>query len=114
MTLELRILSGACAGALERFEKSVVSVGRHPLSDLRFDPQQDLDVSSRHAELRGIDGVWSIHDQRSTNGTFVNGERVEGVRVVRDGDRITFGPNGPRLEVHLDDPQLAANGTFAR
>ena len=101
MTLELRIATGARAGVRERFEKSVVSVGRHPLSDLRFDPAQDLDVSTRHAELRGIDGVWTIHDQRSTNGTFVNGQRVEGERVLREGDLITFGANGPRVEVHL-------------
>lgn len=99
MTIELRVVSGSRAGATERFDKSVVSIGRHPLSDLRFDPLQDLDVSTRHAELRGIDGVWSIVDQRSTNGTFVNGQRVEGERVLRRGDLITFGANGPRVEV---------------
>jgi S1-C subfamily serine protease len=101
VTLDLRIVTGRRAGATERFEKSVVSVGRHPLSDLRFDPEQDLDVSTRHAELRCIDEVWTIHDQRSTNGTFVNGLRVEGERVLRRGDLITFGANGPRVEVLL-------------
>jgi pSer/pThr/pTyr-binding forkhead associated (FHA) protein len=103
MTLELRVMSGARTGARERFEKSVVSIGRHPLSDLRFDPQQDLDVSTRHAELRGVDGVWTLHDQQSTNGTFVNGERVDGSRTVRHGDQITFGANGPLVEVHVID-----------
>jgi S1-C subfamily serine protease len=103
MTLELRVMTGARAGARERFEKSVVSIGRHPLSDLRFDPQQDLDVSTRHAELRGVEGVWTLHDQQSTNGTFVNGERVDGSRAVRHGDQITFGANGPLVEVHLTD-----------
>ena len=109
MTLELRVASGARTGVRERFDKSVVSVGRHPLSDLRFDPQRDLDVSTRHAELRAVDGVWTIHDQRSTNGTFVNGQRVEGERVVRHGDLITFGANGPKVEVHVlgDAPEAA-------
>jgi S1-C subfamily serine protease len=101
MTLELRIMSGSRAGMREWFDKSVVSVGRHPLSDLRFDPQQDLDVSTRHAELRGIDGVWTIHDQQSTNGTFVNGTRLQGERVLREGDTISFGANGPRVEIRL-------------
>ena len=98
MTLELRITSGTRAGVRERVDKSVISMGRHPLSDLRFDPQRDLDVSTRHAELRGVDGVWTIHDQQSTNGTFVNGTRVEGQRVLCQGDQITFGANGPRVE----------------
>jgi pSer/pThr/pTyr-binding forkhead associated (FHA) protein len=101
VTLELHVVSGRRAGARERFDKSVVSIGRHPLSDLRFDPYHDLDVSTRHAELRGIEGVWTILDQQSTNGTFVNGKRVEGERVVRQGDLLTFGANGPRVEVHI-------------
>jgi S1-C subfamily serine protease len=103
VTLELRVMSGARSGVSERFEKSVVSIGRHPLSDLRFDPQEDLDVSTRHAELRGVEGVWTLHDQQSTNGTFVNGERVDGARTVHHGDRITFGANGPLVELRLTD-----------
>jgi pSer/pThr/pTyr-binding forkhead associated (FHA) protein len=112
VTLELHVVSGRRAGARERFDKSVVSIGRHPLSDLRFDPYHDLDVSTRHAELRGIDGVWTLLDQQSTNGTFVNGARVAGERVVREGDLLTFGVNGPRVEVHITPD--APTGTPAR
>lgn len=113
MTLELRVVSGSRSGVRERFDKSVVSVGRHPLSDLRFDPQQDLDVSTRHAEFRGIDDVWTIHDMNSTNGTFVNGQRVEGERVLRHGDLITFGANGPRVEVRTPPAAGVAEATPA-
>jgi S1-C subfamily serine protease len=109
VTIELRVVSGTRAGVTERFTKSVVSIGRHPLSDLRFDPAQDLDVSTRHAELRTIDGVWTIHDQRSTNGTFVNGQRVEGERVIRSGDLITFGANGPRVEIAIGGGEAAVS-----
>ena len=101
MALELRILSGARAGQREVFEKSVIAVGRHPLSDLRFDPEQDLDVSTRHAEIRGVDGRYTIRDNTSTNGTFVNGERILPDRELHDGDRIAFGEHGPRVEVHF-------------
>ena len=101
MTLVLRVVSGARAGATERFDTPVVTVGRHPTSDLRFEPQQDLDVSARHAELRLVDGAWSVHDQGSTNGTFVNGERVAAERRVADGDTIAFGASGPVVEVRL-------------
>lgn len=103
MTVELRVVSGARSGVRERFAGPVVSVGRHPLSDLRFDAYGDIDVSARHAELRQVEGEWTILDQESTNGTFVNGERIDGRRGLRSGDTIAFGAHGPRVEVHLPD-----------
>ena len=97
MGIELRITAGARAGATERFEKSVVAIGRHPLNDLRFDAAKDLDVSSRHAEIRSAGGVHVLHDLGSTNGTFVNGERISAPHTLRDGDVILFGADGPRV-----------------
>ena len=98
MTIELRIVSGARAGQRTRFDKSLVTIGRHPLSDLQFDPEADLDVSTRHAELREADGAWTVVDQQSTNGTFVNGERIAGHRRLVTGDTLGLGERGPRLE----------------
>ena len=94
-------MTGARAGTRERFDKPVIAIGRGAESDLRFDPQDDLDVSTRHAELRSAAGAWTIHDLGSTNGTFVNGQRVVGERRVNAGDTIGFGANGPRMEVVL-------------
>ena len=99
MTLELRVLSGTRAGERELFDKPAVTIGRHAMSDLRFDPNAELDVSTRHAELRSADGRWAVYDQASTNGTFVNGERIVGERGLSDGDIVSFGANGPRIEV---------------
>ena len=107
MSLELRVLSGARAGARERFEKSIVAIGRHPMSDMKFDPNADLDVSTRHAELRGVNGVWTVYDHASTNGTFVNGERVEREHRLASGDVVSFGANGPRVEVIVEDEPAA-------
>ncbi|HEX7978024.1 MAG TPA: trypsin-like peptidase domain-containing protein [Gemmatimonadaceae bacterium] len=109
MTIELRILtgSGGSAGAWTRFEKPVVTIGRHPSSDLHFDPDVELDVSARHAELRSSDLGWSVYDLRSTNGTFVNGDRVAEHRRVFTGDVISFGPKGPRVEVRGADAPRA-------
>ncbi len=101
MPLEIRILGGARAGQREVFDRPVIAIGRHPLSDLRFDPDRDLDVSTRHAEIRGQDGRYVIHDNTSTNGTFVNGERVLPDRELADGDRIAFGAEGPQVEVRM-------------
>ncbi|MGH7616065.1 MAG: FHA domain-containing protein, partial [Gemmatimonadaceae bacterium] len=103
MPIELRILSGARAGHSESFEKSVIAVGRHPMSDFRFDPKQDLDVSTRHGEIRCVDGRYSVLDSNSRNGTFVNGQRVTpgGSRELRDSDVIAFGAHGPTVSVTL-------------
>ena len=101
MSVELHILSGSRAGQRESFEKSIIAVGRHPLSDLRFDPEGDRDVSSRHAELKMLKGRLSVTDSGSTNGTFVNGERISGERVLHHGDVISFGEHGPKAEVRL-------------
>ena len=98
MAIELRIIRGARTGARERFEKSIVAIGRHPINDLRFDAERDLDVSSRHAEVRSVGDRHVIVDLGSTNGTFVNGERITGERVLRLGDVITFGDDGPQIE----------------
>ncbi len=100
MSIEFRITSGARAGASERFEKSVVSIGRHPMNDLRFDANKDIDVSSRHAELRSVGGRHVLHDIGSTNGTFVNGQRIT-EQEVRDGDEIVFGAGGPQVSFHV-------------
>src|SRR5690242_1728853 len=101
MRLEVRILTGARAGQKELFQKSVIAIGRHPLSDLRFDPERDLDVSAKHAEIRGVAGRYAVHDNDSRNGTFVNGARVTGEQTLSDGDRISFGEQGPEVEVRL-------------
>jgi predicted nucleic acid-binding Zn-ribbon protein len=62
-------------------------VGRSLAADVRFD---DPTVSRRHALLvRQTDGV-RVLDDRSLNGVFVNGERIEW-RMLADGDEIVVG-----------------------
>jgi S1-C subfamily serine protease len=113
VTIEVRILSGSRAGQRARFDTSLVSIGRHPQSDLRFDPDADLDVSTRHAELREADGAWTVFDQESTNGTFVNGERIAGHRRLFDGDTLSFGKDGPRMEVRVAEVPRATVASSA-
>jgi S1-C subfamily serine protease len=100
MRVELRITSGSRAGQRELFDKSVISIGRHPLNDLRFDPERDPDASSKHAEIRILGDKATLHDLDSTNGTFVNGQRISGERALFDGDLMSFGREGPAVEFH--------------
>ena len=66
-----------------------VVVGRSRECDVRVD---DGNVSRRHLELlRERDGTWTLVDLGSTNGTEVNGRRVERRTALEDGDRIAIG-----------------------
>src|SRR4051812_23480407 len=98
MRIELRILSGARAGQSEVFDQPTILVGRHQVNHLRFDAHLDLDVSGRHAEIREREGKFHVLDNESTNGTYVNGVSVREA-VLKDGDVIAFGRNGPTVEV---------------
>ena len=66
---------------------STTTVGRGAETEVRL---TDTGVSRRHAELRRVDGHVELHDLASTNGTLVNGQRVDAVTLT-DGDRITIG-----------------------
>jgi hypothetical protein len=77
-------------------------IGRSLAADVRFD---DPTVSRRHALIvRQPDGV-RVLDDRSLNGVFVNGERVEW-SVVADGDEIVVGRHVLRF---LDVPAMGAS-----
>ena len=62
-------------------------VGRSLAADIRFD---DPTVSRRHAMLHRAEGVARVLDDRSLNGVFVNGERVD-MQTLSDGDELTIG-----------------------
>ena len=101
MTAQFTFLSGARAGQVETFRKAHIGLGRHPLSDLRFDADRDLDVSSRHAVIVRQDEGFTVRDLGSKNGTFVNGRRISGEVALQDGDVIAFGEKGPAVEFRV-------------
>ena len=74
-----------------------VTVGRSPSAGLAL--IWDAQVSRSHASIEAIDGVWTVLDDgRSTNGTFVNEERVQNRRTLRHLDVIRVGAT--RLRFH--------------
>jgi pSer/pThr/pTyr-binding forkhead associated (FHA) protein len=48
-------------------------------------------VSERHASIKWDKSSFKIQDERSTNGTYVNGRRISGVTVLKSGDKIKLG-----------------------
>ena len=68
--------------------------GRAPHVDERL---EDDYVSDEHAELARSEGQWRIRDLGSTNGTYLNGQKVIAPTVVAAGDQLQLGKT--RLEV---------------
>lgn len=101
MKAQLWILTGVHAGHIEVFSNAYIAAGRHPASDLRFDPDRELDVSARHAAIVRRDDQWFVQDVGSRNGTFVNGRRITGETRLSDTDQIRLGEHGPLIEFRL-------------
>ena len=66
----------------------VVSIGRHPDSDIFLD---DITVSRRHAEVRHEDGSFCARDVGSLNGTYLNRELIEQDTALSSGDELQVG-----------------------
>lgn len=95
-----------------RLAREWTRIGRSLAADVRFD---DPTVSRRHALIvRAPDGL-RVLDDRSLNGVFVNGRRVEW-QTLRAGDEVLVGRHrlhvleGAPLEAELEPPAAAAGG----
>ena len=81
--------------------KNELTVGRRPSCDIRLDFEN---ISGKHCVLRLINGVWSVRDLGSTNGTTVNGSRIATEQSVMPDEElgiaghlftIAYDPAGP-------------------
>lgn len=79
--------TGPDAGTKHFLVQLVVTVGRHPESDIFLD---DITVSRRHAEFIDENGSYKVKDVGSLNGTYVNRERIEEV-FLKTGDEVQVG-----------------------
>ncbi len=103
MQAQFRYVSGSLAGQVRTVAQEFATIGRHPSSDLPFDPEKDLDVSSRHAAVFRHGSVFVLRDLGSTNGTYVNGARIQGDQTLTPNDTIRFGVKGPEVVFSLAD-----------
>ena len=71
------------------------SIGRTAPADIVL---ADSEVSRAHCRLTLDNGILTVADLGSTNGTFVNGERVEGRRQLHRGDLVQIGDTELRFE----------------
>ncbi len=72
------------------------TIGRHPDSTLSLASPA---VSTRHAEIAREGDVLILHDLHSTNGTYVNGKRIEGEVRIHQDDLIQFADVALRVRI---------------
>lgn len=91
---QLKMLRGPDPGAVFDLDGTVMSIGRGRRNDIII---QDNEVSREHCRLVQVLDDYEIHDLKSTNGTFVNGQKVDeggwllsGRCIVEMGDSITL------------------------
>ncbi|HQW82624.1 MAG TPA: FHA domain-containing protein [Pseudomonadota bacterium] len=112
-----RYLTGSKAGTVEVYPAAkfrALYVGRDPGCDLRFHAEQDGVVSRNHAviEWQWAEGEaprFAVSDLLSSNGTYVNGERVGQAAPLTSGDHIRFGHGGPEAVFLVDQVEAAAS-----
>ena len=63
-------------------------IGRGPDNDIVID---DDEMSSHHARIALVEGDFWMEDLHSTNGTFVNGQRIQAATQLRDEDLLKMG-----------------------
>src|SRR5512139_1688414 len=85
---QLIMRSGPTPGAAFTLEGDQLTIGRDSTNEIVIN---DAEVSRRHARLTFQGGKYVLEDLGSTNGTFVNGQRLSGPRVLKAGEVVSFG-----------------------
>ena len=97
----LVFLTGPLKGGRHLLRQSRFGIGRHPENDLIPGGELAGRVSGRHLEITYTDHIWRVKDLGSTNGTWLNGKRVQDAEL-KEGDTLMVGQKGPQFEWLLD------------
>lgn len=90
MLFRLVIRSGPDIGKVIPVDGPLISIGREKSNDIVIN---DIEVSRKHALMRFENGSYLLQDNGSTNGTFVDGDRLMGPLVLHGGEIISLGEN---------------------
>lgn len=81
----LVVRTGPNPGMVFDLTKEITTLGRDVANDIVIG---DPEVSRQHSRITRTPGGYVVEDMGSTNGTFVNSERLAAPRVLREGDLI--------------------------
>src|ERR687896_1798211 len=94
--LSLEVIEGRAAGAIVEIRGRPLEIGR--AADLEGRLGDDPELSRRHARVSRFEGGGlMIEDLGSTNGTFVNGERISGPTLLEAGQTVKLGDTTLRV-----------------
>lgn len=110
----VEFVSGSRKGQVEVYpvaRYASLYMGRDPHCDIRVDAEHDVMVSRSHAVIEWIDAEgeprrYTLTDLLSSNGTYLNGERVLGTVDFASGDHVRLGVSGPEFSVQIEAPRI--------
>jgi len=101
------VRSGSLKGQRLVVKTPLANIGRADYNDLVI---PDESVSTTHAKLQRREGVWVLVDLDSTNGTFVDGDRVKGESPISPGVTVRLGDISLVFEPTDDAAGVAKGG----
>lgn len=87
-SFRLIVRRGPQPNQIYELNKDIISLGRDITNDIVIN---DPEVSRHHCRLTRGGGGYTIEDLGSTNGTFINGQRLTGARPLVGGDMVGLG-----------------------
>lgn len=107
MKLSITMQNGSLFGKTFDITDGFLTFGRSEKCNVQFAYNERV-VSSNHAYIQFLGDGFYLVDNNSTNGSFVNGERIQKIKL-NSGDIIGFGRNGIESIVQILSPQVQPN-----
>jgi RsiW-degrading membrane proteinase PrsW (M82 family) len=101
MNLSITIKSGTLAGRIFQLSEGFLTIGRGETCSIKFDWATETFASKQHAFIEAKSDGFYLSDNSSTNGTFLNGQKIQTARL-NSGDVIQFGQNGIEASVFIE------------
>jgi predicted component of type VI protein secretion system len=100
---QLTVVLGRKPVQVYNLEQTRVRIGREAGVDIVID---NPGVSRLHAELRKEGDGWTVTDMGSSNGTFLNGQKISATQLIKAGDEIGLGKYSVLFEKALAAPAV--------
>ena len=98
--INLDVITGQDQTIQKRFAENEILIGRDKNCDL---PLTDDAISAHHARMTYHHGQWWLEDSNSSNGTFLNREKLNTPAVITTGDEFKCGDTVFRVRIEADD-----------